>query len=1319
MKKYIQYFILSLQLFMIGGITNAQNWVNLGSSTPKEIKATVTESNHQSIRVLFDTKGFNSESINEGNAVYQRLSIPGAGRSQTVGIPELPSFRQMVAIPECSNVSLSFQVLQEQVLNNYNVYPAPDYQVVTNPDSTCYVEEVFSKNVLCYVDNLISPSNNAELTETGYFRSQKYVEIQVSPIRYNPSTQKLYVATEIEVTLTLTNATGATSANLGIFNNVATHTMLNYESTGMTAEENDMRSGLGKVKYFTITNPNQVDTIVADYLMICASHLFGVNGVPCDPLLELAHHRASYNGYDVAILNVDNILEQNFNYQNDNINKVEKKLRTCISRIYRNGTANHTYDGHLGFVLFVGKAPVYDMNSPIESCQGFVPSAYSHGIAPHFSGEPSIPYPSDYWFSCISNNAGMSSYDSTGDLFIGRICVDNSENAVSQLQNIVSKTIKRERRFNPRVKNIVDAATGAGLAYSNSFPTIFYGPLQTIIGGQRILSKVDFYEVPANSYSDSVKIMLERGAPLFIIINHGGVGEWSNIHNAEGFDNSGTMNQFCFSHSCLTGRFDTIYNCLGQKITSGYADKGFVGFIGSGRVVSQTSSMDLDLPKAIYNHLSHIAGECLLESNLAMNISENRFKYNLIGDPALNIMSKGFEVTDVITLSDSTDITTSITIKDEGIVKVPINAKIRIHDNAGFIISPTGRIHFLGNATLRSVNGNNSFVKVNGGTITYNNSNPGTTIFKNLKINFNNPQYLPNFGYQFNNHRYHGCNISAVGVSLAYSYCQFYEGCSLYASHSDLDVDHSEFDHSGIVVSRNSVIGIPVGGSVPSTSATITNSTFNNCTSVEYQHYGVNDRSISNAAIRLERVPNYGISGNTIMGCLQGIYLTNSGTGNLYSIMGNTIQNNRQDGIIVYNSYANLTLNTIQGNGSNLAGNGNEFEGNGISIYNNSLTQVGDITEPSNNYQLIGWNCNHQIYASNNAFPQLFRYNKVLGDKNGTTNPWIYYDVEGSLLSESRLIDVEHNNWDGNTNFNASVVFNVPYLFDWDPFWNMAKGGEESSDAEILYEQARKDFEDSLYAKARTEFMQLISEYSEEPLAVSALKEMFRLERFLNNDYSWLKTYYLTNESIIANSTLQKVGEFLSARCDVQMNNYFNALDWYAEQLSNDSLPYQDSVFCIIDVGDICLMMAEDSVNRRVLPKWFEKHSEILPKSSYEHQKNTEYLLSTLPLIKSFSSVEEILNSHNIYNGISSISPNPASDEISIVFQLERRFGSVEIRIVDLNGKVVAVKKADNIEIGTNILYMNNLMLPQGIYVCALIVDGILFDQEKIILINK
>ncbi len=1295
--------LLIIALCGLAQLIYAQTWINLGSPTPKEIGATVTESNSQTICVRFDTEGFNSESVIEGSTTYRRLSIPGAGMSQTVGLPELPSFRRMVAIPECSDVSLSFHVLQEQVLNSYNVYPAPDHQVVTNPDSTCYVVEVFSKNALCYADNLVSPSNNVELTEIGYFRSQKYAEIQVSPIRYNPATQKLYVATEIEVTLTLTNATGATSANLGIFNNVAAHTMLNYESTGMTAEVNDMRFGNGKVKYFTITNPNQVDTIVADYLMICASHLFDEDGIPCAPLLELANHRASYNGYDVAILNVDNILDQGFNYQNDSVYKIEKKLRTCISRIYRFGTANHTYDGHLGFVLLVGRAPHHPSTIINVPYQGYVPTAYSHG-ATIYNHETGIrdPYPSDYWFSCIVNSTGSISYDSKGDLFIGRMCVDNNGNAVNQLDNIVKKTIKREKRFNPQLNNILEAAKGTNISYNS-----FFSELQATIGPDRTLRSANY--VNTTQYNIDVQELIQDGAPMFVICNHGFETGWQSIYSPFLIDNSNTMNQFCISSSCLTGCFDnTGLTCLGQAMTSQYPDKGFVGFVGAGRVIYSGLMINAArlIPQAVYNHLSHISGEFILESFLQPELQEDKrcYQMNLFGDPALNIMAKGFEVTNDITLADSTDVTTIVTVKDGGIVRIPNDTRVRIHDNAGFNITSAGRLHFNGNAILRSVNGNNSFVKVNGGTITYNNSNPGTTIFKNLKINFNNPQYLSNFGYQFNNHRYHGCNISAVGVGLAYSYCQFYEGCSLYASHSDLDVDHSEFDHSGIVVSRNSVIGIPVGGSVPSTSATITNSTFNNCTSVEYQHYGVNDRSISNAAIRLERVPNYEISGNTIMGCLQGIYLTNSGTGNLYSIAENSILNNRHDGIIVYNSYANLTLNTIQGNGSNLAGNGNEFEGNGISIYNNSLTQVGDITEPSNNYQLIGWNCNHQLYASNNAFPQLFRYNKVLGDKNGTTNPWIYYDVEGSLLSESRLIDVEHNNWDGNTNFNASIVFNVPNLFDWDPFWNMAKGGEEVSEAEILYEQARKDFEDSLYARARTEFMQLISDYSEDPLAVSALKEIFRLEGFLTDDYSSLKTYYLTNEDIKTNSTLQKVGSFLSARCDVQMKNYGDALDWYAEQLSNDSLPYQDSIFCVIDIGDICLLMAEDSLNRASLPMWFNEHSETVPKSSYEHQKNTKYLLSTLPLVRLNDAIEEDPNA-TISNKTVSISPNPATNEIAIVFQLEESCNRADVIIVGVNGEVVKAVTINSVNRGYNTLHLSVSEIPSGVYVCAILTD--------------
>ncbi len=81
--------LLIIALCGLAQLIHAQTWINLGSPAPKEISATVTESNRQTICVRFDTEGFNSESVIEGSTTYRRLSIPDAGSSSNVGFPEL------------------------------------------------------------------------------------------------------------------------------------------------------------------------------------------------------------------------------------------------------------------------------------------------------------------------------------------------------------------------------------------------------------------------------------------------------------------------------------------------------------------------------------------------------------------------------------------------------------------------------------------------------------------------------------------------------------------------------------------------------------------------------------------------------------------------------------------------------------------------------------------------------------------------------------------------------------------------------------------------------------------------------------------------------------------------------------------------------------------------------------------------------------------------------------------------------------------------------------------------------------------------------
>jgi len=96
--------------------------------------------------------------------------------------------------------------------------------------------------------------------------------------------------------------------------------------------------------------------------------------------------------------------------------------------------AQHTGDGHLGFVLLVGDE---DDNIAVS-----IPVATNHGIAyGNQSNCPQCLYRSYYYYSCITKTNGV--YDHDGDLYIGRFSVQTP----TQLFNMVEKTINHETLY--------------------------------------------------------------------------------------------------------------------------------------------------------------------------------------------------------------------------------------------------------------------------------------------------------------------------------------------------------------------------------------------------------------------------------------------------------------------------------------------------------------------------------------------------------------------------------------------------------------------------------------------------------------------------------------------------------------------------------------------------------------------------------------------------------------------------------------------------------------------------------------------------------
>ncbi len=301
-------FLLSMMVFVLALSISADaqgEWIGFGSraeGTPPEVS--INRSDNQRVEFSVTLPGMYAEAKSEASESYKRLSLPQCNTAGEVGAPEIPVITKMVAIPECDEVRYTITASGRQTFPNYNVYPVPAQE-------GC-LDETFVKNAAAYAQNTAMPAGDYATLETGYLRSQRYLQLELHPVQYNPATGMLSVATSMEVSLEFVNATTPVNANLGIFNNVASKTILNYEDQGIKSSANDRSFEKddfepGDYYWRRIDRVSQVENITADYLIICSDTFFSGNR-PNDEILRFAAHRSYYNNFDVMILNVEDII---------------------------------------------------------------------------------------------------------------------------------------------------------------------------------------------------------------------------------------------------------------------------------------------------------------------------------------------------------------------------------------------------------------------------------------------------------------------------------------------------------------------------------------------------------------------------------------------------------------------------------------------------------------------------------------------------------------------------------------------------------------------------------------------------------------------------------------------------------------------------------------------------------------------------------------------------------------------------------------------------------------------------------------------------
>jgi len=1292
MKK-ITFFIIVLVVNSTALLS--QNWVNFSSSVPSTPEVNLLISNTNTVTFEITIPGIYTQDTVVNGMAFTRLILPSGEAVNPTGSPEIPVLKYQVAIPNCDGVEVEYQIDSKQNMNSCWVYPVPE--IILNGDSM--LVEQFAFNPTAYT---LPRSNDptATISSSGSLRSQKYVEVIINPVEFCPVTRQLSIIDKIVVTLLTNNPQGEIRQNVGIFNKVAATAFINYEDNGISALVNDKAFEKkefipGNVQWINLTDTAMASQIACDYLIITDSTFFKPLNSNSQ-LARLANHRAYYNGFDVAIVNVEKILSLNFYYEDTNIPPIymkEQKIRTFIRRVYEGKNAQHTGDGCLAYVLLLGDNYTGNTGMPMSKDHN-AEAPSSQGI-----------YPSDYYFSCVTRDIA-GKYDDVGDLYIGRLSVMND----AHLYNMVQKTINHETEYSPK-----SWRKKAEFIEGPLFPPLEHVLFLSWLSEVFYMTKWSYSTVlgyiwDSNQIRDSTLKHLNEGVVFAQYHAHGYYNAWSgNIFINDFYENLNNHYKAPFINtiSCQTGWFDN-RECLGEFLTRYDSAKGAVGYIGASRNVWISSpynnpnyydyySYQQCYPKFLFRQYISIAGELMLKSKLhAQSLQiNNKYGFNLFGDPALNILAEGYEITRNVTAECPAEITSKVIIRDGATLTVPSNCELTFLSQGQVIIEEGGVLDIKSFAKVYGqLCEKHPVIHVKGGNFEVSSGvefhNLDTILLENNKNINGVPLYDGSKLYNLQNISFYDTPLIHRGSRLNMSNCLLVENSDVKTSVSISEIDSCIFIDSNFSADNSD---FPVYTNI---------SPYTNVGDCQF-----NGKNITNTAIQLNGSERFHIYKNVVSGYNSGISLTGSGITlahtNGFSPSGLIRENkisNCDMGIELYNSASAIVVNNIYNN---------VF---GVKLYNNSYTSFESYPIAP---QIIRDCSSIELYATPCSCPGNLRYNKIIDEDNlgnSYMDPLFCVDIDFCCV---RIRDISLNYW--GENFNHSEDIYPPGAFYTTPVWEPGKSGAPPhGDDEDLYLAGLDYFANADYPNAESTFKELIQTYPDSHFAIAALRELFALEHYTNRDFYALISYYTTFTPL--DSNLFNTADFLATRCFVKERDRQSAVDWYENRIENPP-SYQDSIFAVIDLGDIHLMMKEDSIGNngaKGCSALFYRLADIMPGSKKEYEMNKASLLATLPQTKKqhTDKPQRPFVQTDKKGTLGQCIPNPTNGNTTITYEIYVE-GDTEIHIYNISGQLLKILPQGKLKTGYYQTRINVLGLPIGMYHYSLLINGEREDTKKMI----
>jgi len=498
-----------------------------------------------------------------------------------------------------------------------------------------YIDYEFALNEQAYSRSGGYPSPRISTGASGIFRGQGVAKLTSYPVSFDASTSEICVYPELLVTLDLTGGSGGMSEELGPFGRIAEELLLGYAGVG-----GGFRGPAGDGRWGVHSTVVSCADSLTDYLMIVEDEL-----MVSPRILQLAEHRARYNGYNVAVVPRTAVAEH---HGQGAISDTAIHHFIQDLYLYEEGTAEHMLDGRLGYVLLVGDARD-------EAHGGLNTLLPAHEVEDGGGG-----ITTDHWYACVYGNT-----DWYPDLMIGRLCASDTTELRREVQKFVSYETNASSSDEWRSKMLL--TSGFCETEDPGWPAATHEAFDSV---QEILppnwypaeeahadEQGGICSVQQNAVSDIHLDRINSGVHLLEICAHGHTHmcktfDWPRVADLE---NDAGQWPFWINYSCLTGAYDhynvdvipPTYDCFGealmhQKEIEGQPT-GALSFFGSSELSSPAwSSLGLYMWQGIFEDNHHRIGDFITFAKMKylsrIGGQSLVLMYNLLGDPAIDIM---------------------------------------------------------------------------------------------------------------------------------------------------------------------------------------------------------------------------------------------------------------------------------------------------------------------------------------------------------------------------------------------------------------------------------------------------------------------------------------------------------------------------------------------------------------------------------------------------------------------------------------------------------------------------------------------------------